>query len=239
MNINFMLQPYRKADLMGGDARPSHVRHGFTLIELLVVVAIVALLAAILFPVFGRARETARRASCQSNLRQISLSTVQYAQDNDGRMPTNLVAGNIDIHTRLQPYIKSSQVFRCPSQSTYLKKQSTDPAPELQFPANGYSYAYNMQLADWGKFGRYSGLIEVIPYPTRTLLLAELKGMVDRVTPINGPAETAFEIAPRHFDGANIAFVDGHVKWYPLTISAVRYNSTFSGTFWEPTAASP
>jgi len=56
-------------------------REGFTLIELLVVIAIIAILAAILFPVFARAREKARMASCQSNLKQLALATLMYAQD--------------------------------------------------------------------------------------------------------------------------------------------------------------
>ena len=58
---------------------------GFTLIELLIVIAIVAILAAILFPAFARARENARRASCQSNLKQIGLGLAQYIQDYDER----------------------------------------------------------------------------------------------------------------------------------------------------------
>ena len=71
--------------------------HGFTLIELLVVIAIIAILAAILFPVFARARENARRAACQSNLKQISLGIIQYAQDYDERLPTSAdgSSGNI------------------------------------------------------------------------------------------------------------------------------------------------
>jgi prepilin-type N-terminal cleavage/methylation domain-containing protein len=60
---------------------------GFTLIELLVVVAIISLLAAILFPVFARARENARRASCLSNMKQIGLGFMMYVQDYDGRFP--------------------------------------------------------------------------------------------------------------------------------------------------------
>lgn len=60
---------------------------GFTLIELLVVIAIIAILAAILFPVFARARENARRASCMSNLKQVSLAIMQYTQDYDERYP--------------------------------------------------------------------------------------------------------------------------------------------------------
>jgi prepilin-type N-terminal cleavage/methylation domain-containing protein/prepilin-type processing-associated H-X9-DG protein len=62
-------------------------RRGFTLIELLVVIAIIAILAAILFPVFAQAREKARQTSCISNLKQIGLATLQYAQDYDETYP--------------------------------------------------------------------------------------------------------------------------------------------------------
>lgn len=68
-------------------------RNGFTLIELLVVIAIIAILAAILFPVFARAREKARQASCQSNLKQISMAILQYADDNDGYGPISHTSG--------------------------------------------------------------------------------------------------------------------------------------------------
>src|SRR4028119_299121 len=90
--------------------RPTH--RGFTLIELLVVIGIIAILAAILFPVFARARENARRSSCQSNLKQIGLGMLQYAQDYDEKFmpfrdPNNanspFVWPNI-----IQPYTKST-----------------------------------------------------------------------------------------------------------------------------------
>ena len=97
------------------------LRSGFTLIELLVVIAIIAILAAILFPVFAKAREKARQASCLSNEKQIGLGVMQYVQDYDELMPSGRmsmnnrdnIGGNWQV--LLQPYIKSYQVFACPS----------------------------------------------------------------------------------------------------------------------------
>ncbi len=94
-------------------------RKGFTLIELLVVIAIIAILAAILFPVFGRARENARRTSCLSNLKQLGLGTLQYAQDYDERVvPYRVGGGNNPGQSwpdMIYPYVKSEQLFTCPS----------------------------------------------------------------------------------------------------------------------------
>jgi len=106
-NFIAQLPPVRRV------ARPLTSRPaGFTLIELLVVVAIIALLAAILFPVFSAARDKARQASCASNLKQLGLGLMQYLQDDDDNYPTNK---GVSWISSLYPYVKSTQVFVCPS----------------------------------------------------------------------------------------------------------------------------
>jgi len=115
------------------------VNQGFTLIELLVVIAIISILAAILFPVFARARENARRASCQSNLKQIGLAIIQYSQDFDEHLPTKYnyypTTGAYKLpngqpsgyqailwYMEIYPYIKNYQVYNCPSDSLQTYK---------------------------------------------------------------------------------------------------------------------
>ena len=95
-------------------------RSAFTLIELLVVIAIIAILAAILFPVFARARENARRSSCQSNMKQIGLGILQYTQDYDELYPQFDATDGTGTGWAyvIQPYIKSTQILQCPSDTT-------------------------------------------------------------------------------------------------------------------------
>ena len=89
-------------------------RHGFTLIEILTVIAIISILATILFPVFGRARENARRSSCQSNLKQIGLGLLQYSGDYDEKLVrAHFAAKTYKWMDAASPYIKSEQVFNC------------------------------------------------------------------------------------------------------------------------------
>src|SRR5262245_25612429 len=106
-------------------------RRGFTLIELLIVIAIIALLAAILFPAFATAREKAREAKCASNLKQIYFAYRLYAQDFDGRFPMTVNKGS-SLYRRLSdpqsvpalmaPYIKNDQIWMCPSGDPSLEQ---------------------------------------------------------------------------------------------------------------------
>jgi prepilin-type N-terminal cleavage/methylation domain-containing protein/prepilin-type processing-associated H-X9-DG protein len=106
--------------------KPSLERRGFTLIELLVVIAIIAILAAILMPVFAQAREKARQISCTSNMKQMTHAVNMYVQDYDGHYPrlwsdgprSRTIRNGPEIwywHILIQPYVKNWQLFICPS----------------------------------------------------------------------------------------------------------------------------
>lgn len=126
----------------------------FTLIELLIVIAIIAILAAILFPVFAQAREKARQTSCLSNLKQEGLAMLMYVQDNDETYPLHESVGPDGFFYiwsstyTLQPYQKNKQVLRCNSDSL------TDPTPESVDIYDGrkpvaMSYMVNGFTPDW------------------------------------------------------------------------------------------
>jgi len=136
----------------------NNAQSAFTLIELLVVIAIISILAAILFPVFAQVREKARQTSSQSNLRQLGLAFMQYAQDNDEILPaadTPGAAGQTvpDNFGEFRwpwltlPYVKSMAIYRSPSDaanySTY--RTTTDPNYGYYwglFPSYGYNWRY-------------------------------------------------------------------------------------------------
>ena len=125
------------------------MKRGFTLIELLVVVAIISILAAILFPVFAKAREKARQTVCTSNLRQIGLAFAQYLQDYDDTYPCDPTDPNLwqgrYFRWLIMPYlgINQQQVPGTVNATTNYAAILTCPSDPLAKNYNGTSYAYS------------------------------------------------------------------------------------------------
>jgi len=222
-------------------------RVAFTLIELLVVIAIIAILAAILFPVFARARENARRSNCMSNLKQIGLGMMMYSQDYDDHLTASSLADdNIAtpdgvVHATglwtgmIYPYIKSYQLFNCPSESTEV------------WPDGGYdasiSYGINYQSPNvcTSNCGVSMALPNVagaslaaIDDTSETIIVTDSKYYIEKFdhgqtaaqiessanssgtgacTHSSGPGYNyAGCVSGRHLETVNVLFVDGHVK---------------------------
>ena len=179
---------------------PNKQKRGFTLIELLVVIAIIAILAAILFPAFARARENARRASCQSNLKQIGLGIMQYTQDYDERYPPATVTDPnvVGWAGAIQPYVKSEQIFQCPSSTT---DATSDPLLSIRLIGAFTDYFYNYNLNQTSE--------AQLQYASNVVMNGDSMG---------GPADKYQQAtdagALRHFEGGNFSFADGHVKWF-------------------------
>lgn len=199
---------------------------GFTLIELLVVIAIIAILSAILFPVFARARENARRASCMSNLKQIGLGVMQYTQDYDETYPLGAyLTPTMRATWReiINPYVKSQQLFKCPSSSSTNTENGTSTdygCNNGYLDASGSITAFNiMGLVDIpGNYIRPSASLAAVDKPAETIMVAEKIGS-DWVTYSSygsALASTYYQqnsVGKMHMDGNNYVFCDGHVKW--------------------------
>jgi prepilin-type N-terminal cleavage/methylation domain-containing protein/prepilin-type processing-associated H-X9-DG protein len=199
-------------------------RVGFTLIELLVVIAIIAILASILFPVFARARENARRSSCQSNEKQIGLAMLQYTQDYDEKYPQFYGVGGSGITNwsltsvasnplrDIQPYMKSFQIYYCPSVTT----QTTAGVPEYSnYLLNGVLFG---QIASGGEPAADAKSLSAVQEPSTVVMCQEYKFNLPTSyvrpwrtgTGLSGVTDVLYVA---HFDGSNLLFSDGHVKW--------------------------
>lgn len=256
-----MLQTRQKESRTVKSTFPIVKRKAFTLIELLVVIAIIAILSAILFPVFARARENARRASCISNLKQIGLGAMMYTQDYDDTLPhaysVNGAPSPDGIDTfgdgqvtwtwwqMLYPYTKSSQINICPS---------FDPSGVSLWRAryganfivlNHPSYA-PVKLASIQTVANTYMTFDAGNYQIQPVFVGGaasgagseyLPGMGDIGLDCStaGGQKSDCE-SGRHFGGDNVAFADGHVKWLKAGIivqQAKNYNTSVASA-WNP-----
>jgi prepilin-type N-terminal cleavage/methylation domain-containing protein/prepilin-type processing-associated H-X9-DG protein len=216
------------------------MRKGFTLIELLVVIAIIAILAAILFPVFAKAREKARQTSCLSNLKQMGLAAVAYAQDYDGTwlrsnngaaalpaaQPDNF-NGNL-WRFPIQPYVKNWQMFVCPSST--VGDMSTSATQGIG------AYSYNTNLNSVAE--------STIKYPSQLAAFADgyhwNMGTGWTMAYANCCQQPSclpgYLYKARHNEGSNVAFADGHAKWMAASSIVGMINTGANNTLWLPAA---
>ncbi|MCK9629344.1 MAG: prepilin-type N-terminal cleavage/methylation domain-containing protein [Bacteroidales bacterium] len=187
-------------------------RRGFTLIELLVVIAIIAILAAILFPVFARAREKARQASCLSNVKQLMIAVIAYAQDYDGGFPCRTYDTTFRYPMeKLYPYVKNASIHFCPT-----RRGSWGPPKGAM---------YNVCWDTWGS--GYEGTDSTFTKPAETVYLQEAWTCgANTLSPWMQywmardcygarqctPYASASTDLP-HNDGSNMGYADGHAKW--------------------------
>jgi type II secretory pathway pseudopilin PulG len=221
------------------------------LIELLVVIDIIAILAAILFPVFAQARDKARMATCLSNMRQVGNAFMMYVQDYDETFPYIRFRGvgaqkgalTFTWKNAIRPYIKSMEVYACPSNPFSrtipgmpgaepntvpgMNSEGWELEPEQRMPI---SYGMNSCASTWhpadSKEGRSSPPLRMaqLPRPADTILVSEAKTIWPDTHPYQVWAQCyAIFSHPAGKMGVFI-FHDGHAKskkWlstlYPLT----------------------
>ncbi|MBU4488461.1 MAG: prepilin-type N-terminal cleavage/methylation domain-containing protein [Candidatus Omnitrophica bacterium] len=190
-------------------------KQAFTLIELLVVIAIIGVIAALLVPALGRARESARTAMCANNLRQIGLAMHMYADDNNSSLPPYAIGADYWFATFLSSYLDNQSVFKCPNYKNYIS-----------YSANRQSYGYNYHISNYD--------INRIRTPSQCILVSASSqiGVFDGIYIIRVAPTLLIPIA-RHSGGVNICFVDGHAAWYHLSAIPTTAANPICYTWWN------
>jgi prepilin-type N-terminal cleavage/methylation domain-containing protein/prepilin-type processing-associated H-X9-DG protein len=232
-------------------------RRAFTLIELLVVIAIIAILAAILFPVFAQAREKARSITCTSNLKQLGLAWLLYAQDYDETLPLTAEklpnGAQVFWQSVVEPYIKGGvkslsngqtdvgeklSIYICPDYLTVAPDRDEagnkrDNAPSIgQYPLSSYAPNIAVTTAWWGlgqKSMGDSANAGVLAQIAEPAQIVLLAPNHDCCIETwgGGGPNNWTRAARRHSGGENYALVDGHVKWFRG--GAPQYGKTADG----------
>jgi prepilin-type processing-associated H-X9-DG protein len=182
---------------------------------------LISILAAILFPVFGRVREKARTTSCLNNMKQIGLGFMQYAQDYDERLPWSADGGAVSWAVTMQPYVKSTQVFRCPSDKS---DNWTAATPRYtSFYLNNWLAAPN-QYVHLSSINKPASVIYVSESATNLTgdHFHPWKWVPDDPDHARGSYTSQWDDATnqtkeldltRHQGGLNNVYADGHAKW--------------------------
>jgi prepilin-type processing-associated H-X9-DG protein/prepilin-type N-terminal cleavage/methylation domain-containing protein len=194
-------------------------RRAFTLHELLTVTAVIAILGAILHPVFARAREAARQTSCASNVKQISVALLLYSEDYDQITIRDRFTRPDGTHYSwvwaLQPYIRKP-VWTCPSDRNPADAwDGSDSDPAVSY---GYNYLFlnGVPLATVQKPDATVGVLDSGGYDASGD--PQLQGSI--VNPVGAALPSALAAAGytsthsqyRHSEYANVGYLDGHVK---------------------------
>jgi prepilin-type processing-associated H-X9-DG protein/prepilin-type N-terminal cleavage/methylation domain-containing protein len=222
-------------------------RSGFTLVEILVIISVIAILAAILFPVFSAAKDKAKQIACLSNMNQIGLATILYEQDYDDQIFFRTVSANSVGRTRvrnptymsrtvnpslyygelwynlLTPYDKSTKIWACPSDAS--PTQSPDSAG---IAVIARSYIITSAIEDLPE--------TQVESPSMLIVVTEKKSaagdtwldeMDGDMLPQQAQPSAMNVPANRHEGGMNSSFFDGHAKW--LTPGAIWSSADLNG----------
>jgi len=196
------------------------MRRGFTLIELLVVIAIIAILAAILFPVFARARAKAKSIKCLSNMKEVTLGCLMYADDYDevtGKWEQGPSGVCYTWVTQVMPYVKNHEIFGCPSNSMKYRQDNRAAWATKwysSYAVNGVRHGITSTNLEGSTYMYCYRPIYTIQLPAECLMLAEVEGSARGPTNIwRTWAGLAPEACFLHNEGANVGFFDGHAKW--------------------------